>query len=185
MHSFSITHFASTALLACAVAFVGACSTSSSSGDGGAVTVSRDGAPSNACTAYGTGYVCQSASTCSAGFVNKQDLTCGSTAQYCCGPIGEGGVTDANDDVNVLVDGAVFETGGGDAAAVDAGHDSGTVDASHDAGVDSGHDATTADSATDAASHDANDAAHHEAGTEDASDAHAVSHDGSSDAKPG
>jgi hypothetical protein len=111
------------------------CSTSSAPAS--VLDAGHDGGRPNACVAAGGGYQCQSA--CGAGYVNVQDLPCGS-GLLCCGPLGEGGV-DATDDATVLVDAAVFETG-----PVDAGHDSGTRDAGRDAtpedaGVDAGHDA--------------------------------------------
>jgi hypothetical protein len=157
-----------------AASLLGGCDSDSSNPDAALIVV--DGAPKNACLAYGQGYVCQASKVCSAGYVNKEDLDCAATGNACCGPIGDGGLSDANDDVNVFVDSAVFETGPSDAAAppvdtgtpVDAGHD-GTVDAASDAGVDSGHDAAATDASKDAASHDANDGAA----------------DGSSDAKTG
>jgi hypothetical protein len=111
------------------------CSTSSSV-DASVVDAGQDGSRPNACVVGGGG--CRSA--CGAGYVNIQDLPCGS-GLLCCGPLGEGGV-DATDDATVLVDSAVFETG-----PVDAGRDSGARDAGKDAttpedsGVDAGHDA--------------------------------------------
>jgi hypothetical protein len=117
--------------------------TTSSSVDASVADAGNDGNRPNACVAAGGGYQCQSA--CGAGYVNVQDLPCGS-GMLCCGPLGEGGL-DATDDATVLVDSAVFETG-----SVDAGHDSGTRDA--------GKDATPEDAGVDAAHDDGRDASH-------------------------
>ncbi len=153
---------------------VPACSTSSSTNVGDA---GLEAAPQNQCTAYGQGYVCQPGPSCSAGYVNKEDYFCGSSGNLCCGPVGEGGL-DASDDVNVFVDGAVFETGPRDAAA-DAGHHDA---AAHDAGGGRGdaapHDATTDGTHPEDAGRDA--PLHHDAALD------ALPHDAKAgDAKPG
>jgi hypothetical protein len=135
-----------------------------------------DGARTNACLTFGqmAGYSCQSGTTCPSGFVNIQDLSCGTTGQQCCGPLGDGG-NDASDDVQVFIDGAVFETGSPDAAVESGPHDAGAdapADARTDSGVDAGMDAGHRDgSASDAAS-------------DGTTDGHAPA-DGSSDAKQG
>jgi hypothetical protein len=150
------------------------CSSSSSAGpDATAFDVS---APANQCTAYGQGFVCQTGTACAAGFINKEDYFCGKTTEVCCGPVGEGGL-DASDDVNVFVDGAVFEAGPRDAAEdapkamSDAGrHDAALDSGAHDAATDAGHSADAARDATPAdAAHDAGrDAGHTDDAARDA-----------------
>jgi hypothetical protein len=164
------------------LSLVAACSTTSTSNDGGLGP--GDGARTNACLAYGQGYLCQSGMTCSPGYVNKEDLPCASTGQLCCGPVGDGG-GDASDDAQVFVDGAVFDTGPADATVHDAGHDAGGHDATtHDAAVESG--AKPADGGGDALTHDAGGA--HEAGgshDDGGSDAGHAAEDSSIDARHG
>lgn len=149
------------ALLAVAAA---ACSSSSSPTDGGTSTTAYDHSIPNSCLTAGTGFVCQ-ARVCGGGFVNMQDYFCGSTGDFCCAPVGDGGAYDATNDANVFVDGATFDSGRHDATVVDAAHgDAAHADAGHDAGHDSGHDA----------GHDAGRDAEHDAGHPDAEhDAHA------------
>jgi hypothetical protein len=123
-------------ILACLGATLSlACSSSTSTpSDGGSLDATKS--TTSSCAAFGQGYVCQSGSTCSAGYVNEQDLNCGTGGDLCCGPVGEGGV-DASDDANVFVDGRAFETGADVATKkpVDAGADV-TTKTPVDAGVD-------------------------------------------------
>lgn len=67
--------------LVLAVALAAGCSNAS-------VGTTTDGA-SSPCTAYAPGNVCQSASVCSAGYINMLDLPCNATGQLCCAPAPE------------------------------------------------------------------------------------------------
>jgi hypothetical protein len=149
------------------------CSSTSTPVDA-SVVVTVDGAKTNACLAFGQGNTCQSAATCSPGTVNVQDLSCGS-GQLCCSRVPEGGV-DATNDVQIFIDGAVFETGTPDAAHDATIHDASTDVKSTDAGTDAGHDA---------ASHE--DATHHDASSvpDSGADALHATDGGVGDAKHG
>ena len=147
---------------------LGACSTSTSSvSDGGAAPYDRS--VPNSCLLAGPGFVCRS-TPCGPAFVDMQDYFCGSTGDFCCAPVGDGG-QDAANDVNVFKDGATFDAAQrdatldakGDATHTDAGHtdaphadggsDASRRDARHDGGAhaDAGHDGGHADAEHDAA----------------------------------
>jgi hypothetical protein len=112
---------------------VGCSSSTGATNDGGVTDAAYDTTVPNTCAM--AGFVCQA--SCSAGLIDEQDYVCGASADYCCAPAGEGG-TDASNDVNVFVDGAVFEAG--DDAAEDASGDDATADdAAEDAKPDTDH----------------------------------------------
>jgi hypothetical protein len=140
-------------LLVCSgAALTFACSSSTSvTSDAGTLDATKGTTNTSSCKDQG--YVCQSGSTCSAGYINEQDLNCGTGGDLCCGPVGEGGL-DASDDANVFIDGAVFETGPDVTVKkpADAGTDAGTDATTKppvDAGVDASH--VSPDSGSDAA----------------------------------
>jgi hypothetical protein len=139
---------------ACIFLLLAGCSSSSATAvpDGGATTHPHDATLPNTCTAAHQGYVCQSTFCASNGLVDIEDYFCGSSSDFCCGTPGEGGL-DASNDVNVFVDGTVFETGNGDAGAPHDAASDVKADATGDATSDATH--PTDGSPSGDASHDA------------------------------